>query len=151
MVKKNQTPSKRGRRPNLQAPWSEKGWYSDEYEAARDPEVERVVEQAGRSLHPYGYKDNRPGLAISPVFHNPYLNLPLTGVFVWGGLFLFEKLRDDAFVAAVVCLIFFSLVALIGVVMSALRAPGWHRARRDVRAYIAEHGGPFPPELLWYR
>lgn len=47
----------------VQAPWSREGWYTDEYYASRDRELDAKVEAAGK-VNPYGYYEDRPGLAV---------------------------------------------------------------------------------------
>lgn len=144
---------KRGRREaeraKLQWPWSNRGWSTDEYRSQRDADLDRKVEEAGPVL-PYGYYEDRPGLAISPLMHNPYLNLVFGPVFVWLGLFVLDKLHE-VLGLAIGLAIFFGLVGAVVLIVSAVRIPGWHRARRLARDHIAEHGGNYPPELRWYR
>lgn len=133
----------------FQWPWSRKGWYTDEYRTSRDQELDAKVEDSGKGLNPYGYYTDRPGLAISPLMHNPYfgfLFVPLGGWLIW---FLLGKgAADSWWTLALICLV--GLVGLLAAVMSALRIPGWHRARKLARAHVAEHGGDLPPELRWY-
>lgn len=138
---------KRGK--SVQMPWSNKGWSTDEYYADRDRDLDKKVEQAGRGVNPYGYYEDRPGLAISPVMHNPYFTYVLAGVNAWLAWFSFDKLAGLLWLAVSVC-VFFGLIALIAIVMTSLRVPGWHRARKVAKAYVAEHGGKFPSELKWY-
>lgn len=140
---------KRGR--NVQAPWSTTGWYSDEYWAARDPKLDELVQKEGRGrINPYGNYEDRPGKAISAMMHNPCPTLAFVPVIVWFGLFLFDKSQNVlwwAIIQLVLCLMASIFVAAI----TAFRIPSWHRARKAAKGYVAEHGGTFPPELLWYR
>lgn len=138
-----------GRRVLRQAPWSRRGWYTDEYYASRDAALDKKVEAAGKGLNPYGYYEDRPGLAISPVMHNPYFAFGHTVVFAWLGFFLLGKLGETGWPTYVLA-IFCEIVALLALVMGALRIPGWHHARKIAKAHVAAHGGTFPPELRWY-
>lgn len=148
---REQDPQGNGRRRGkaIQMPWSNKGWYTDEYYTERDRALDQKVEATGKGLNPYGYYTDRPGLAISPMMHNPYFSFVLAGVFAWLGWFVFDKLIGMLWLAVVVAA-FFNLVALLAVIMSIFRIPGWHRARKVARDYVAEHGGKFPSELKWY-
>ncbi|MHA6667555.1 hypothetical protein ACX3O0_01665 [Homoserinimonas sp. A447] len=111
--------------------------------------MDKKVEAAGKGLNPYGYYEDRPGLAMSPVMHNPYFSFGHTVVFGWVGLFLFGKLDETGwltFVLVIGC----EVVAVLALVMGVLRIPSWHRARKVAKAHVAAHGGSFPPELRWY-
>lgn len=133
----------------IQMPWSDEGWYTDEYHAERDQVLDKKVEAVGKGLNPYGYYTDRPGLAISPMMHNPYFSFVLAGAFAWLGWFIFDKLIGVLWLAIVLCA-FFGLIAILAVVISAFRIPGWHRARKVAKAHVTEHGGEFPSELKWY-
>ena len=130
-------------------PWVRNGWYTDEYYANRDRELDEKVEKTGKGLNPYGYYTDRPGLVISPLMHNPYFGYPFVLLGGWLIWFLLDRGATGSWlVFALIILVGF--VALFVLIMSTLRIPGWHRARRLARAYIAEHGGEFPAELRWY-
>ncbi|MGV8852099.1 MAG: hypothetical protein ACOH1M_05980 [Rhodoglobus sp.] len=138
------------RQSSIQWPWSRHGWMTDEYYAGRDRELDAKVEKAGKGLLPYGYYEDRPGLAITAVSHNPYLSLPFVPLFIWFGFFIVEKNSSVPFVAFAWA-IFLGFGSLFILIVSLFRIPGWHRARKVAREHVREHGGQFPRELRWWQ
>lgn len=133
------------------APWSSSGWYGEAKEAERDPEMYAIIRRAGRGqIDPLGFRADSPALAVTPSTHNPYLALPLVAILAAVGTFLFGRLQGSAPVWGVITGLFFGLAALVILAMNVRRIPAWHRARRDVRNHISEHGGVFPRELRWF-
>lgn len=138
-------------RARVQAPWSSKGWYADEIRRGRDPEILRIYEVAGRGkVNPIGYREGTPALAVSPATHNPWLRLPLALIGAGAGAFLFVQLSASPVWAWLAGGAFWAIAVLI-IVTAIRQIPSWHRARRMVREYLAEHPGKFPLELRWYQ
>lgn len=79
--------------------------------------------------------------------HNPYWNIALGLGGVWVGTFVFSKLFDNIWLA----LLAGGFLVLSGiwiVLTQAGRVPGWHRARRAAKRYLAMRGGgKLPPEV----
>ncbi|MGV8913613.1 MAG: hypothetical protein ACOH14_13460 [Rhodoglobus sp.] len=150
------TKDERGRRAkpkrqsNMQWPWSRHGWMADEYYEGRDRELDAKIEAEGRGLLPYGYYEDRPGLAITAGSHNPYLTLAMIPAFLWFGIFVVGKLSATP-IGAIAFGAFIGIGLLFVLVMSLIRIPGWHRARRVARQHVREHGGQFPRELRWWQ
>ncbi|MFK4728110.1 hypothetical protein ROT00_00310 [Agromyces mediolanus] len=78
--------------------------------------------------------------------HNPYGGLVVVLILVLGGMFLLDSLSSDPGSAWGLAIMLWA-VAIIGLIMSVWRIPGWHRARAAVRRHIAEHGGEMPDDL----
>jgi hypothetical protein len=122
------------------------------YVAAREAsiEVEAIVQAAEGRIRARAHRHDRPGYVLTPVMHNPYLNLPLVVVFIGVGVFMLGKLDE---VPGWIVFPFVDLVCLAGLallVSAAARIPSWHRARRAAREYVEQHGGRFPPDLRWH-
>ena len=136
------------RKDDVQLPWSDEGWYADDAEA-RETDVDRYAREGEGRFRSRAHDHRRAGYAIVPATHNPYFNFVFPPLAIYVSVFLIEKMQDTLwFVIPFVVLL---LVAFVGIaVVSALRIPAWHRARRRAREYIAEHGGKFPADLRWY-
>jgi hypothetical protein len=135
------------RRERIQLPWEAKGWYTDQQEASRNPDIdEQLGRRSGVIPGTLGSR-NRPGMAINPAMNNPYINIALAMVFVWLALFVFGKLQENL-LAAVLTACFFGVISFVIVLVSVIRIPSWHRSRRDAKAWVAEHGGEIPLGLL---
>jgi hypothetical protein len=138
------------RRARIQLPWEDKGWYTDQQEASRNPEIdEKLGRREGVVPGTLGSR-NRPGMAINPAMNNPYINIAPGVMFVWLAWFGFDKLQENL-VGAVLVASFFGLGSLLIFVLSIIRIPSWHLSRRDAKAWVAEHGGEIPLELRWYQ
>lgn len=132
----------------IQPPWSNKGWYADESKD-RETDVDRYARQREGRFRSRVHDHDRPGYVLTPVTHNPYLNLASVPLMIWAGAFLLDKLSEAPWGAVALSSFFWLLAAAVALV-SVLRIPAWHRARRRAREFIAEHGGKFPGDLRWF-
>lgn len=109
------------------------------------PEIKAIVLAAGRGINPLGVGSNLfVGLPANPYFSSVpgVLLIPLSAGVA-------QRIDAGPDVGALV--VFAGILLATALVAPALRrTPAWHRARRDVRAYLATHPGTFPPELRWY-
>jgi hypothetical protein len=135
---------------NFIGPFSTAGWYGDRIRRGRDPEITRIIREAGsRRINAIGFKEpENAALAINAATHNPYLSVIPSGIFIAVGLFLFSVLHP--WVLALCVAGFFCLGGIVVIVVNAVRVPAWHRARKNVREYLKSHEGRFPQELKWH-
>ncbi|SIN73255.1 hypothetical protein SAMN05443544_0625 [Agromyces cerinus subsp. cerinus] len=82
--------------------------------------------------------------------HNPYPSIVLAIGLVGVGVFVLNKLGTESIGAWCVAG-FFWLMGTTTLVLTAIRIPGWHKARRGVRRHIRVNGGEMPDDLKWYR
>ncbi|TXK18757.1 hypothetical protein [Homoserinibacter sp. GY 40078] len=136
------------KRDDIQLPWSRTGWWADEIHKEEDTDVYRAVDGADGRIRARMPR-HRPGAVIAVGTNNPYLNLPIVAGSVWLCVFLVGKIPELVWVWVPV-VVFFGLISLFILVMSVIRIPVWHRARKIAREHIAEHGGEFPKDLRWF-
>jgi hypothetical protein len=135
-------------RQRVQLPWSSDGHHADEVRRRRDPELMRVIREAeGKGIFGSAGMSGLPAWQVVNATHNPYWNIGLGGGFMWVGAFVFDKLAENLWAALLVGGFF-----IVGGVWVACvqigRVPGWHRARRAAKQYLARRGGgTLPPEV----
>jgi hypothetical protein len=134
-------------RPSIQAPWSSKGWSTDEYYAERDPVLDEI-DATTRGPLPYVRAD-RPGLRIAAGTNNPYLSIVLiVPAMIAAGAILYSDLSGSPGIAVLVAVLF-GVGTLVVLGTNLMRVPSWHSARKLAREKLAE-GQKLPPELRWY-
>jgi hypothetical protein len=137
--------------PAVIAPWSSKGWYGQRVRRHQDPEIQAIIRASGsKRINPIGFAEPQsPALAVTAAAHNPYLSLIPAAVGFLVGVILWTKLSVNPG-AALAAASFFWAAGLFLFAVNVIRIRSWHRARRNVRAYLLEHHGEFPKELKWY-
>lgn len=124
--------------------------YADQARSDSDQGLEAAIAEVSGRFGPRAHGHTRGAYALTPVMHNPYLNLPLSGAFVGTSAFLLTKLEE---LTGWVIIPFAALMGVAGVallVQSLLRVPSWHRARKVAREYVRQHGGRVPSDLRWF-
>ena len=113
-----------------------------------DPEMHKVMMDAGRGINPLGWFDH----STSPYakrLHNPYLHILIAIVVLAVAVFTTTKMWAVP-VAAIAASSPFWLFGVGWIAWNARRIPAWHRARGAVSAYIAGTDIQFPAPLRWW-
>jgi hypothetical protein len=140
----------KGSRDDIQLPWEGEGWYADQTRSGSDQDLEAAIAKVSGRFGPRAHGHSRGAYALTPVMHNPYLNIPLSAAFVGTSAFLLTKLEE---LSGWVIIPFAALMGVAGVTLlvhSLLRVPSWHRARKVAREFVRQHGGQVPSDLRWF-
>jgi lysozyme family protein len=145
--------AKSERREQKFAPFDTNGWYGEHARSRKDPVIQEIIRTSGSpKVNPIGYNESDVpaiSMSMSAVSHNPYAYLVPSGAFIIGGFFMLSALSPTMWVAVSVAIGCW-LLGLWVFYKAVQRIPSWHRARRRVRAYLAENPGRFPNELRWF-
>lgn len=139
------TKQRRDDEPEFQAPWEAHGWFADQVEADRSPELARLEADIDGSVLPAA---RRPGQVINPAVSNPYIAFVLVAAVAGSLGFAFVRVGSLGLTLAVGIPV--GAICLAVVAVSVWRIPKWHSARRRARELARNEGVPFPRELRWY-